>query len=271
MHVPKCGGASLRVALGQMPGCYAEPLYFDRAHFGSPRLIDGIPAPTRDDIATTDDVAAIVRSHELVIGHYCTETLVAAGCARLAVQVREPRARLLSLYRYWQNYTPSQRAEWGLWGSELVAKTGAPFNEFLAAPETRPATDNQIARQVLSYGRKPASTFGRRRLLSRFRHDAAGRFSIVEWSSRSEQFFARLCELLGVSSAPTVGWANVSEVTHGEQVIDAVTRRHLERLTTFDQLLLDQLAADGVLARRTQADLDAEFETTAQRLRFRLG
>jgi hypothetical protein len=105
------------------------------------------------------------------------------------------------------------------------------------------------------------------RLYSDFRR----RLSIVDWTAHSQQYLERICEHLGSSTLPPLGRENPTEVTGAEQRIDSGTVRLLGRLTSVDRLFLDQLCADGALARRSKADLDEEFETTATRLEFRLG
>src|ERR1700733_11194164 len=97
IHLPKSGGSSLRVALAQLPGGYSGPFYFDERLFGSRAFVEGIRSPNREAIAMPKDLRAIAESHRVVIGHYCAASLLEAGCTELAIQVREPRARLLSL------------------------------------------------------------------------------------------------------------------------------------------------------------------------------
>jgi hypothetical protein len=200
--------------------------------------------------------------------------LTAAGCAALAVQVREPRARVLSLYRFWQGWSDEMQQAWGRWGSELVARADLPLGEFLAAPGVWPAVDNAIVRQLLASRTAPGPRRGVPRL---GRWDRSGRYArlrralrIVEWSSRSDEFLARICELTGADTVPVLRRENVTKVAGAEQLIGTSALRLLERWTSRDADILDRLSADGLLARRSRADLDREFEDTADRLGFRL-
>ena len=274
LHVPKCGGSAVRSALAQLPSCYAGPLYYDPAHFGSDELRRSIPEPNRSTIVGPAALAQVVQSHRLVIGHYSAPSLTAAGCDVLAVQVREPRSRVLSLYRFWQALSPGERAGWGGWGSDLVTKADRPLAEFLRSPEVWPAVDNALSRQLLS-GRMasgPAHAMGRRRW-----RDLSGRYRklqrslrVVEWSERSDAFLARVCEAVDARAVPTLEVENVTDVRPDGQVIDPGTLGLLAGLTGSDLHLLDGLMTDGLLAPRTREDLDEEFGITVERMGFRL-
>ena len=99
VHIPKCGGAAARAALSGVPGCYLGPISFDLEQFV---WVDPsrLPASARDQVATNRELRQVAARQRLVMGHYAAMNLVGAGCDRLAVQVREPRARLLSRYRF---------------------------------------------------------------------------------------------------------------------------------------------------------------------------
>ena len=131
-----------------LAGCYTGPVYFDRQHFGTNRLADGVPKQTRHVIGSLEDVRRIIETHRLAMGHIAAHTLVSAGCDSLALQVREPRARILSLYRFWRAQDEGERSRWGLWGSDLIGQASKQLGAFLATPSIWPAVDNAIARQV---------------------------------------------------------------------------------------------------------------------------
>ena len=275
VHVPKSGGSAMRSALAQLPGCYTGPYYYDRAHFGSDELRRAVPQPNQATIVEAGRLAEIVGTHRSVIGHYAAPSLMAAGCAALAVQVREPRSRVLSLYRFWQAQPPHERAGWGAWASDLVAWADRPLEEFLRSPAVWPAVDNALSRQLLvDRTTSSARQAARRRrwgaLAASYRH-LRRRLRVVEWSQRSEVFLARICEVLGAEAVPALERENVTEVRAREQVIGQDSYRLLERLTRADSHLLGRLVADGLLLARTTEELDRDFQTTAERLGFRLG
>jgi hypothetical protein len=269
LHIPKTGGVALRDALEQFDGCYTGPLYFDTDHFGSVGMLQAIPSPNSRSVVSSADLAELVEKHTLVIGHYSTESLTGAGCTSLAVQFREPRSRILSLYRYWQAQSESVRTDWGRWGSKVVSKADLPLKDFLTSPEVWPAVDNAIARQTVRY-QPGEGRVGTSSLVSASYSNFSRRLVAAEWSSRSQDFLARICELTGISVVPVLKLTNATEVTGDEETIDRAVFNLLDQLTNLDRLLLDQLTRDGVLRRRSSADLNLEFETSASRLGFRL-
>jgi hypothetical protein len=270
LHVPKSGGTAVRNVLSGLPEVYGGPLYFDHAHFGSERLRRGVPSPNADTIASSADIAAVVEGHRAVIGHYSGPTLLDAGCTALAVQVREPRSRILSLYRFWEGQDADERAGWGLWGSELVAAADVPLREFLRADAVWPATDNAMHRQIVGTG---ASTRARP---FRFRRQpgrgtsAAETIAVAEWADRSETFLKSVCSLIGQTDVPTLGRDNVTEVRGETQEIEDDTLGLLARLTEKDSMLLSDLMRVGILEPRSAEELDEEFHHTLQRLSFRM-
>jgi hypothetical protein len=271
IHVPKSGGSSLRSAVAQLPGGYSGPLYFDEQYFGSFELLQGVPSPNRETIAKPEDLRAIVESHRVVIGHYGALSLMEGGCTDLGIQVREPKARLLSLYRYWQAQPDSVRLSWGLWGQDLVAKADLPLKGFLTSPSVGPAVDNLLVRQALGYRQKDRTVVRNRRnfggLYTRFKEMPL----TVEWTLRSQRFIDRICEQIGASHVPTLRRENATEAIGQDQTIDAGAMRLLNELTRADRLFLGRLSEDGLLVKRSQSDLNSEFEEDALRLGFRLG
>ena len=143
-------------------------------------MSDEIQAVLVDD----DAYREVVRTHRVVMGHVSSATLVRAGCTSLAIQVREPRSRVLSLYRYWQGQDQAQFDRWGNWGRTVVAAAQLPFPEFLTSDYTWPAVDNTLARQAL--GGLAAPYADPRRWTPS--PDDFGRFAelldIAEWAAR---------------------------------------------------------------------------------------
>src|SRR5271155_862868 len=220
IHVPKVAGTSLRSAFVEIPGTYTGPKYFDEPYYGSRSMVDAIPMPNRDTTASLSDLTEIVKSNRLVIGHYSAGSLRAAGCTHLAMQVREPRARLLSLYRFWQQQSASVRASWGLWGHDVVSKSDLPLRDFLASPSVRPAVDNLFSRFALA--RTPQrQRFGRLKALSSPYKEFKQSLSVMGWSSHGEAFLESVCELMGEATVPRLGHVNATDVeTIGAQRLE---------------------------------------------------
>ena len=208
------------------------------------------------------------------MGHIAAHMLVSAGCDSLAVQVREPRARILSLYSFWRAQEEDERSRWGLWGSELIGQADRPLRAFLATPSIWPAVANAMTRQFCDKGTGTRAQWasGPRSQFALARRYRAIRpwLGIVEWSNRSDVFIERIMEAIGSDSVPELARENVAQPSGETQVIDRSTHERLRRVTAADSQLLRRLAADGLLEQRDAGDLDEEFEREAERLNFRL-
>lgn len=270
VHVPKTGGAAIRAAFGAIAEWYTGPCYHDSS------LIDGVdvsslPPATGSQFATPSSMRRICDSHRLVMGHYAAYFLVEAGCQQLATQLREPRARLLSLYRYWRALPEGAVDDWGPWGDVALRSASLPLESFLTSTGAWTASDNGIARQLLGRpvtGAAPHPRGALRQVLAgegyRWLRD---RLSIVEWSSDSQRFADRVCTAMGVEPI-TVARVNEATDIDGVQTIDANGRALMEQLTSIDRALIDQMMEDGLMRSRSADDLDEEFEATAARLGF---
>jgi hypothetical protein len=112
VHIPKCGGTAVCTALANaVPDSYVGPAYFDSDHFGGfdPRL----PASSQSRLASPRELRVACTNHRLVMVHHSATNLMASGCRALAAIVREPRSRVLSLYRYLQVMSADERRSWG--------------------------------------------------------------------------------------------------------------------------------------------------------------
>ncbi len=261
---------AVRDAVARLPGSYTGPNYFDFQQFPLPGLLDGASADTLTSMVDRDNYRQVVRDHRVVMGHVSSATLLAAGCSDLAIQVREPRSRLLSLYRYWQAQSGPHLANWGQWGIDVVGAADLPFAEFLDSPKTWPATHGALARQALG---GIASPYDDPRSWTPTDDDLArfvDHLSVAEWSTDSDRFVVRLWERLGEPGDPILDRVNVTEVVGAPQTLDRATLDTVDRLVRLDRDLLAQLMDQGLLPCRTQADFDEEFARTAGRLGFTL-
>lgn len=273
-HLPKCGGLAVRDALASLEGSYTGPRYHDLQHFGDPQLIAGLPEDKLGELARPEDLRRLAAQHRLVMGHVSVRSLMDAGCRAVAIQVREPRARLLSLYRYWQGEPEEVSRAWGMWGSSVVATAKLPLAGFLSAPAAWPAVDNALWRPVLGSGLPGTAGRARRArtpwLAARRYRAVRPHLSIVEWSTRSDRFVERICQAIGAERVPELTRINTTVVRGEPQSIDAPTMAALEAATRSDTALLRRLMDDGALERRSPAELDAEFTQTAGRLAFEI-
>jgi hypothetical protein len=277
VHVPKCAGTAVQAALSALPVCHSGPVYYDEDHFGWLDPVRQLPPQRAATVATRGQLREAVGGHRLVIGHFSAATLAAAGVRALAVAVREPVSRLLSLYRYWRSLPPDAAASWGEWGVNLMAAaTNLTLGEFLAAPVTWPAVDNQLARQLLVDGRvRRVSALHRRLRLTAFRYGYPSlrrRLVVAGWSGQAQSFVSQVCAAVGVTTPPLVDRVNVTRISPDadRQPITPATRVLLDRLTRWDRELVDRLMADGLLPGRGPGDLAGELRATAERLGFEL-
>ena len=272
VHVPKTGGAALRVAFGGVAGCYVSPFYADASLIDGID-VDGLPGTTRRQFASADALRHICQESRLVIGHYSADILLESGCDQVATQLREPRARLLSLYRFWQSLPEDVIDGWGQWGDQALRASQLPLEEFLKAPGATPGTDNAIVRQLLGPRVRRRRSLGSRSSLTgigRARYDALrDRLRIVEWSVDSQRFADRLSMAIGIDPV-MVPRGNVTTVKGGEQEVDRTCQMLIERLTAGDRVFLDCLMTDGLIRKRTNKDLDDEFRAAAEGLEFKL-
>jgi hypothetical protein len=274
VHVPKSGGAAVGKALQGLPGCYSGPLYFDYAHFGYDTRPTVVPRRRGAVIASPEELGRALTGATLFIGHVSADTLLRAGCWQLAVQVREPRSRLLSLYRFLQAIPNAERWRWGRWGLGMGRGADRPLASFLENPKLWAAVDNSMARQLLATRSQrdivSAGSLWTPEALEVRLAELRGRLRIVEWHRDSKRLVARVCEHLGVDEVPAVVEENVTRVVGKDQVVDERILHLLQLRTVGDSALLTGLSQAGLLPNRSQLELDEEFAETCDRLRFQL-
>lgn len=151
LHVPKSGGESVAEALrSALPDGAASPLKIDlevcRMVFSS---IDDVEEPLRSKIALSDEDHDSLGDYRFVIGHFTLATMLrVAPPSRIATVLREPRARLLSLYLFFR--LPHVQAVSASYCGDLIDTVSRPLDEFLVEPGIASATDNQLCRMILS-------------------------------------------------------------------------------------------------------------------------
>jgi hypothetical protein len=269
VHVPKSGGIAVRTALQELDRSHAASPYFDRELVANVD-VGILPASTRVDFVDDAHLREICGDHRLVMGHYSAPLLLESGCQSLALQVREPRARVLSLYRYWQSRPDEVLDEWGEWGRTALASARSSLPEFLCSKHIWPATDHAIARQVLLRTTPPearaARRLTRRELRGKGYETVRARLAIVEWASESQRFVDRIYAFLDEDADVAVHRENETPTGREVEVLDTKSRRILDRRVRFDRELEQRLMDDGLLEQRSATELDAEYEETAERL-----
>jgi hypothetical protein len=263
----------VEAAVAGLVGRRSADIYFDQSMIGGIDVGE-LPDRRRSQFASMGQLQALRRHNLIVVGHFNAQSMVAAGFQRLALQLREPRSRIMSLYRYWRSMPDADRAAWGRWGSQVIASAQLPFTEFLRSPQLWSATDNALARQLV-VAAAPSDPSRLRGVIERNVHGDAyqrvrARLRIVEWSTASQRFLDRICiEHLGEAPVP-VPLENVTYRSGDRQPITAGGRRRLEEMTRLDGELIARLVADGLLEPRSAHEMDREWEETAARLGFDL-
>jgi hypothetical protein len=147
MHIPKSAGMSFHAALESAlePGSLT-PRRMDTSTFCGFRDFDLLQPSVRDRIATNDEEVEAMREFRAISGHFSLDILLRLTTASaVGTILREPRARLMSLYMYWRvpkifdELLPYSVEEYSL----------KPFDLFLSEPRLAPAVDNQVCRLLL--------------------------------------------------------------------------------------------------------------------------
>jgi hypothetical protein len=147
MHIPKSGGESIHTALeaALLPGSLA-PQRFDKSVFCEFTNFDCLRPETRAEIVCMRDEVKALAGYKVVSGHFSLDTLTEfADMSSVATILREPRARLLSLYLYWR--IPDIYERWNPYRADRHAMR--PLREFLSEPYLAAVTDNQICRMLV--------------------------------------------------------------------------------------------------------------------------
>ncbi len=275
VHIPKTGGSAIRAAIAGVAACDLGQGYFDAAMVAG-TAVDHLPDETRHQFVTSEILRDLCETNRIIIGHYPAPALLDAGCRSVATQVREPRSRLLSLYRYWQSQTPESRHSWGEWGATAVdAAITLSLEDFLCSQRAWAATENQMARQLL-IAEVPRGPGHARRLTthalgSRSRYGRLrDHLAVAEWSQDSERFFDRIRSFEPQFASSELNRVNETVVVGAPQEIGDRCIEGLRARTDLDTALLARLMSDGLLPYRSNQDLDAEFEQSAGHLGFTL-
>lgn len=149
MHVPKSGGTAVHDALS---AAVREGRLSDERGDAACAVCGELAQGPREARAAAGsppyDLAPITRS-EVVSGHFYLRTLLRVlPPESIATVLREPRARLLSLYTFWR-LSPGYEAWYPYTPHDHAMR---PLDEFLVEPTMAPAVDN-VACRILLYDR----------------------------------------------------------------------------------------------------------------------
>jgi hypothetical protein len=219
MHIPKCAGMSFHSALeAALPAGSICPRRMDSSTFCDFRDFDLLPPLTRALIAIDDDEIKSMRRFPFVSGHFSLATLLQITKAgSVGTILREPRARVLSLYMYWRIpkiFDHVLPYDVGRYARE------SPMN-FFSDVRIAPAIDNQVCRMLLHGDpRIPHDAFISEADICQVAADAIGRLDelgfvgVLELGASAWQ---GLGDLFGVSVDPKA--INITaELGHSERL-----------------------------------------------------
>lgn len=273
LHVPKSAGTSLRAALeAAFPPGSVAPQGFDTSLFCDFDEFDRLAAPARAAVVVGDEADALA-GYRIVSGHFSLPTLErVAPRSAVATVLREPRARLLSLYAYLR-LTPDVDRTWAPY--EVPGSRGT-LDDVLAEPRAAHVVCSQLCRMLLGDDdpRLPPAAFARPDDAEAIAHDAEERLAglgfvgILElgdatWAGLSRHFGAEL-RPVRANETGADGLAAVPEPVAG---ISEHTLELLEARTASERLVYESVIAER-LGSREQARRVADSAFAAQLVRF---
>jgi hypothetical protein len=147
MHIPKASGTSFTACLCAAIAPGRTVSGFDPVLFGDFSDFDAFSAEERQRIFLTP--ADVPAAADFVAGHFAYATLRAAyPGAQLVTVLREPFARVLSLWMFWRRTPDSALAGVAGWG-DYVRQARRPLKAFLGERRVAAQTDNMTLRMLL--------------------------------------------------------------------------------------------------------------------------
>ncbi len=226
------------------------PFVLDRSLFGSFDRFAEVRSTLAPMIWTPDEIP--LTAYDVVIGHFSLSSLLTAfEPDEIAMNLREPRSRLLSHYSYWRSWTDPEHQSWSPYDASLRARE-LGWSEFLDEESIAAQIDNVAVRLLVGPDpRIPSEGFiepadldelvARALVLQRS-------LGVVDVIERGDRCWANLGQWLG---RPLIV-ARDNETSRSEHSDielhpkDPVTSRRLDRLTAGDRVLwADAASATG--------------------------
>jgi hypothetical protein len=267
LHIPKSAGSSILSALeAALPQGSLAPRQFDSSLFCDFEHFELLRPEVRSRIAASPSEVRALSGYRAVSGHFSLPTLLqVADASAISTMLREPRARLLSLYMYWR--TPGLGDIWDPYRAYEHARR--PLSEFLSEPRLAPVLDNQVCRMLLHGDpRLPESSFAAASDIEAIAADAVERLDtlgfvgVLELGDDAWRGVARLFAVtLDPVSVNVTGEHVVPEATQPEgevfaaDVLDLIERRSAADLLVYDHALIQA----GLDARERRRLMDSAF------------
>ncbi len=202
----------------------------------------------RSQVAASPREVQSLARYGAVSGHFSLNTLLRiAAASSISTVLREPRARLLSLYMYWR--TPGTSDFWAPYPAADHAQR--PLWEFLSEPLLAPVIDNQVCRMLLYEDpRLPELGFAAPSDIEAItadaveRLDALGFVGVLELGDSVWQGLSRLfdVELKATELNVTEDLGNPTAIGSGEKLLtaealDLLAQRSAADLAVYDHAL----------------------------------
>ena len=207
-----------------------------------------------------------MRRYEAVSGHFALPTLLQITTpAGVGTILREPRARIVSLYVYWR--TPDVFDPWLPYN--LMEYALKPLGRFLAEPRVAAAVDNQVCRMLLHDDpRIPSEDFIAEADIDAIAADAITQLDTLGFVGLLElgdSAWQGLAALFGVKLEPrrlnVAGeHGNPVAASPAEQLVTADALDLIEQRSAADRIVYDHaLALAGIRDRGRQRLAEAAF------------
>jgi hypothetical protein len=234
------------------------PRVLDASSFCDFDAFDHLPPQLRAKTVVDDVELLELQRCEVVHGHFPLPRLLRITTpTQVATVVREPRARLLSLWSFWR-LTPGVPENFRHYHAPLHARR--PLAEMLAEPTVAGQTDNGICRMLLGeHTRIPPNGFIDPEAIPQIAQEAIsaletlGFVGVLELGAGTWEGFARFFDLdleQTHSNATAAGGSAAAERTP----IRGITAEALDLLR--DRTAADALVYESVLSRRAHTDAD---------------
>lgn len=276
VHVPKCGGTTLKNLLSDLTTTYTGEKYFEKSLLDR-RHKSSMPDGELVRFANLNQLRILYRSNSVIIGHFSAHFLRKAGAEIVVAIVREPRSRLISLYRYWQSLDRiGDLQRQGLRGLQISSSLHSGFESFLTNVNIVENTDNQIARFLIG----PLTTRGGlwgglrhhggleyRPIAGKWQKSVLANVDRVFWSSERDHLLRYVASKVGARSSPgsTTLHLNRTPITGENEHLRPSVVEEMSTRTHFDSEVLKFLMEENRLSFRSQQELDQDFAHEAQK------
>lgn len=266
MHIPKCGGSSIRAALEQaLPSGWLAPQGY--LTDSEPADLTQLTPQQRSEFATSlEEMRSIGQRYRAITGHFNLDTLLEiTDATRICTVVREPRTRVLSVYLY--SLVPGVAPDWAY---NPTLHDPRPLGQFLLEVFRAPQIDNVLCRMLLGDDpRLPAQDVVAESDVPAIALDAIARlgslgyFGVLEleesvWQGISRMFGVKLNPArVRVTGEPAF---TPRPLGSREPLFDAECLRLLEQRCAADAIVYDRaLAQAGIDAQERARIKDAAF------------